>query len=134
MTIFTKDNNELKVMWTHLLKKFENVAIQSIVTYTENLSQLYFSFEMNITTKKGKFVDTTISLQKSLITGGIFAYFSSNIKTKELKLLVSEMLDEVIENIEHLHPSLIFTTMAKETKYPDSYYPIKERIKKVKHQ
>lgn len=130
MTIFTKNNKELKVMWTHLFKKYENVAIQSIVSYTENLSQLYFSFQMNITTKKGKFIETTISLQKSLITGGLFADFSSNVKTKELKLLASEMLDDVIENIEHLHPSLIFTTMATETKYPKSYYPIKERIKR----
>ncbi|MGN5651156.1 hypothetical protein [Bacillus sp. Brlt_9] len=127
MSIFNKDNKELKVAWTHLLEKYKNVAIQSILSQTAKVSQLYFAFNISITTKRGKSVNTTITLQKSLFTGGVFVKFGSNIKTKELKILLSDMLDEVIENIEHLHPSLIFTTMFKRTEYPDSYYSIENR-------
>ncbi|MED2737749.1 hypothetical protein [Bacillus toyonensis] len=125
------EKNNRVVMWKQLLMSFENVKINTIDFNDENLSRIYFRLQLHIYTKKGAFVNTTITFTKTILSENYSVLFGTEIKTKELKILASEMVDAILNNIEHIHPSLVLITAFSEIKYPDSYLAIEERHKKV---
>ncbi|MGN5651157.1 hypothetical protein [Bacillus sp. Brlt_9] len=131
MKTLSVKKDELEVTWTHLLKEFKNVKIYFIDFKAEKVSQLYFRLHLYIETKKGAYINTTLAFFKPSLGDTYIAGFGPEIKTKELKTLASEMLDVVLDNLEHIHPSLVFTTMISEIKYPDTYIAIEDRYKKV---
>lgn len=125
-----EDNNRVET-WKQLLMSFENVKINTINFNDENLSQIYFRLQLHIYTKKGTFVNTTITFTKTILSDNYSVIFGIEIKTKELKILASEIVDVIMNNIEHIHPSLVLITAFSEIKYPNEYLPIENRYKKV---
>ncbi|WP_088362810.1 hypothetical protein [Bacillus cereus] len=131
MSVLAAEMNKLKITWTQLLMSFKNVKINTINFNDDNLSRIYFRLQLYIHTKKGAFVNTTITFTKIILSENYSVLFGSEIKTKELKILASEIVDVIMKNLDHIHPSLVLITTFSNVKYPNEYLPIEDRYKKV---
>ncbi|MGF7535800.1 hypothetical protein AAGG74_19265 [Bacillus mexicanus] len=122
------EKDSLTLMWTKVFEYYPNVQLLKVRNFDDSLKNDFnFGFFFGITTKRGKFnfVGFTLKLKKNTIS-----IRSSASPTKEMRLIISELIDKTLENIDLLNPSYLLVNMFGKKVYPPFYIPKDKRISK----
>ncbi|MGN5651155.1 hypothetical protein [Bacillus sp. Brlt_9] len=125
----TAINNKQEVLtttWNEMFKQYENIF--SLEVIQQDFKSGYgYRFYLRVYTKKGKLIHFFFYIKKYQKDSFITVEASDNIKTKELIVLRSELIDIVMENLDRLDNTLLMIQTFSTTKYPDGPYWSKER-------
>lgn len=116
----------LSSTWKEMFKKHENI-ISLDVSKQEFQTGFGYSFYLRVNTKKGKLIHFYFKVMKYQRNSFLTVEVSNNLKTKELIVLRSELIDIVMENLDRLDDTLLMIQTFSTTSYPDGPYWSKER-------
>ncbi|MED2737751.1 hypothetical protein [Bacillus toyonensis] len=125
-TAINNTKEVLSTTWKEMFKQYENIHSVE-VTGKEFQTGFGYGFYLRAYTKKGKLVHFFFNVRKYQRDSHITVEVSDNLKTKELIVFRSELIDIVMENLDRLDNTLLMIQTFSTTSYPDGPYWSKER-------
>jgi hypothetical protein len=109
--------------WTPLFEEFKNVQLINVGQRSKTETRLEYWFALKATTQRGvqKILNINVISFKSQLKINF-----SDVNTKELLILLSEITDKIVENIDLLNPSFSMIVTFGQVTYP-YYYRSKEQ-------
>lgn len=127
-----KEPDSLTLLWTKMFEDYPNVQLLKVNHFVDphSKNRECCDFGFGITTKRGKFncIYFSIKLEKNIIFIRSFASL-----TKEMSLIISELIDKVLDNIDLLKSSYMLVNMFGKKVYPSFYIPKNKRIEKKRN-